>query len=758
MDRTGNPEFPTLEEQNLFYDYQDYVRENFVPILPPLTTGDYALVWPEYVFGLNIRTPWDRWVALIVPTAYADDSSPENVFVTNFTITEETPPPTGASNVLFLPGVLGSRLFEASKVCFGDDDGVNERWPELPNCDLWRLETDFLGNSLNDLFTYSDDRGRIDQLFTPNIYESFINELEEWKDDETIADFTVVPYDWRLSIDAIINTTHATATNRLLAGEATSYTEGYLYKTIARLAESSLSGKVTLVTHSNGGLVAKGFLRKLDDSNDPLLQKVDRLIMVAAPQVGTPEALWALLHGTELGFIGYSDGFLDKETSRLLLNKMAFAHHLLPNQHYFDRVPTAVITFEDGVLTTPWKDRYERIRDRDTLHDFLDDESGRPKPRSDDLLQPEVVDAALLRYARTMEAVLNWDPPSSIKVIQIAGTGLDTPAGLTYFTDRECVRFNFSLAFLGCAEYQPKMGYRVNTVIDGDRTVVVPSALFMPKAKAEQWWLNLYSYNNQSFTTSRKHSNIFEVDEVIAYIHDKITNNSDNDYYYLSSSIPNLVGERLTFQLHSPLDLSVVTTEGEVSSSTIEVSNAVYRQIGELQYLSLPADTPNIQLRLRGKAAGSFTLDIEQYEGNDLQGRQTFSGIPSATTTVVTASINENLSPLRLAVDYDGNGVVDLEYDEQGLVPMVTYESVRRYITNLTLSAKEKTTLLNALRLAEQQNKNRQRHPHFRLLEGSALMAIQRLVSSYGNRRLLSPVVVAELTSMIDVLIKQTKI
>lgn len=725
--------------------------------------GEYtAVVVYEFAPVLNQRNWWERLRDKIIPTAHAYFEGYKEVTTFDFSVVRADPPPAGASSVLFLPGIMGSRLYEENGACsLSGDIEVRERWLEVSNCDLLRLETNFLGESTNDIFTFSDDRGQLDRALLPDFYDSFIDAMESWQSDDLINGFRVVPYDWRMSIDDVINTSYDPATRRLIADDVASYKDGYLYKSISELAATSLSGKVTIVTHSNGGLVAKGLLRRMSDSNDPLLQKIDRLIMVAAPQVGTPEALLGLLHGIDLGFLGNGDAFLDMETSRLLQNKMAFAHHLLPNANYFNRTNAAVVTFDDGPLTTPWKQKYGQIRDRATLHTFLDDESGRPKPEPDDLLQPEIVDAALLTYARNMETLLNWTPPSSMQVIQVAGTGLDTTAGLTYFTDRECVKHNFGFSFLGCAEYQPKIGYRVNSVIDGDQTVVAPSALYMPSSQAEQWWVDMPRYNLSGIfgrTFDRKHSNIFEVSEVVSFIENKLFDEAGN-YNFISNTAPELdSGPRLTFQLHSPLDLAVVTDDGEVSSTTIGVTNAVYRKIGEVQYLSLPADTPNTRLRMRGYATGSFTLDIERREGNEIKERQTFSGVPSATSTVVTAAITPDLPPVQLSVDVDGNGTVDMRYDEKGVVvEAVTYAKVRTYIQSLTLKNPEKKLLLAALSLAEKQFKNRTRSRLARLLERVALQTAEKLVEAYGKRKLLSAQAQTDLGTMLKGLIEQTK-
>ena len=81
------------------------------------------------------------------------------------------------------------------------------------------------------------------------------------------------------------------------------------------------------------------------------------------------------------------------------------------------------------------------------------------------------------------------------KVYQIAGTGIETPSAIEYFTDQRCIEK--SILLFKCVRYEPKLGYRVEHVVDGDGTVVVPSALSLGEAEnVENWWLDLKSYDN----------------------------------------------------------------------------------------------------------------------------------------------------------------------------------------------------------------------------------------------------------------------
>ncbi len=741
--------FPDDEESsNRYGDLLDYLYSLTHP-QPPLLAGTYTMVVVEsMIYNVEHRRPWWEW---LVATAHAHGHLPNRVTTLTFTLAPEEPSPTGASSVLFLPGVMGSRLFEVTNACAADGE-EHEVWVDSNECFQARMSMSSAGESINPLYTYVGRRGLVDEAYTLNYYKSFVNSLDDWRGEGIIADYAIVPYDWRLKLSDTLLSWRAATTDQLLSRRDLPLREQHLYKTLAALASTSLSSKVTLVAHSNGGLVAKQFLIELEEANDPLLAKIDNLILVAVPQVGTPEALISLLHGTDLGL-----GFvLDEEMSRRLLTNMPMGYHLLPNQEYFDgqggSVSTPVIDFEAGASTTAWRDDYGDITDRSTLHRFLGSSSGRSRALDQDLVTPQLLNDELLAYAREIEEKqAAWQPPQTLEVYQIAGVGLSTPAKITYTTVRVCAKFISGT----CIQYLWEVRPQIRTVIDGDETVVTPSALALTGNNVERWWLNLFEYNDDN-APNRKHSNILEVVDLISFVENTINSASfDETYNYLTKTQPDFTGfSRLTFQLHSPLDLSIVTSEGEVSSSTVDIPNATYRRFGELQYISLPADIPDIILELRGYAQGSFTLDIELHEGNELKKRQTFSGVPSATNTVVIAAISPGLSPVVLSVDYDGNGVTDRHYNTNGVV--VTYPVALAFVNTLTLPTLEKNRLVSTLRLGEYNRQRRSLQPTFaRLQERNVLTAFRLLVISYRDSGLLAPDLSQEAIRMVDVLLSE---
>lgn len=512
-----------------------------------------------------------------------------------------------------------------------------------------------MGSSNNAIYTKPINQAVIDTVTILPLYKNWLETLADWKQSDVIADYRAVPYDWRLTLEDVLKTKEVNG--KIVYDINTSYQDSYIYQSLSALVQTSKSNKVTIVAHSNGGLVAKVLIMAMQANNDVLLDSIDTLILVAVPQTGTPDAITSILHGSELGYGIISD----KKTSRALTNTAPFAHHLLPSNEYLEgsgaSVTSALIDFLPGSITDSWRSQFgESINSIAELHGFLSKDSGRVKPAFADVLTPEVVDPFLLGYANTVHQGLSqFSPPGSMEILQLGGIGVETIESITYFTDRECLARSI-FSFFQCTEYRDKLGYRINKVPEGDGTVVLPSALAMSESDNNQRvWINLEEYNKRNI--NRVHRNILEITELQDYIQEKISSSTPAGYQYISTE-PIVLTEssRLVFQLHSPLDLKVISEDGEVSSTTNTIRGGTYQRVGELQYISIPDDTNNPQLQLIGYAEGSFTLDVEEWTGTELVERITFSGLPTTIGTKAQLQLDKVLASSTLALDLTGDG------------------------------------------------------------------------------------------------------
>jgi TfoX/Sxy family transcriptional regulator of competence genes len=167
-------------------------------------------------------------------------------------------------------------------------------------------------------------------------------------------------------------------------------------------------------------------------------------------------------------------------------------------------------------------------------------------------------------------------------------------------------------------------------------------------------------------------------------------------------------------------------------------------------------DTPaNKQLLLRGITPGSFTLDIEQQRNGSVTKRQTFTAIPSSTSTSVMLPLTSGdmLGSSSVAIDYDGNGSVDVRYEQSGEV--VTYALVRSTISALALLPLYKNVLLQTLKIAEQHNQKTTQKSLSKTAERATLLVLKQQLLIYVKLKLLSPGDHQKIVNMVNVLISK---
>lgn len=639
-------------------------------------------------FKCNLRVDSDEAPILVqnyLKRGVAFAANNKNIIEVSAILTGELPACTADcfSNVLFFPGLMGSKLYEKGEggsvycgpgitgsECFTD----NELWFSTSDSSQAKLSLDVAGKSIFDIFTKNDtqkldsdtdERGVLEEIFGLNTYKSFLADLKNWKQDGTIKDYAFIPYDWRFSLEDIITNGAIAIDGNLSYKNTQNFSESFILKKLEDLQKTSKSGKVTIIAHSNGGLVTKALVQKLKDTGNPLYDKIDKIIFVAVPQLGTPSAFINLLHGSDTGPGGF---VMSNERSRQLAENMPTVYNLLPSASYFTMpqipfAPEKLISFEDAPLFDPQISKYGLdISDETELKDYILGGDGRTKPIFDDTAHPNIGNSVLYNQAQNVHQILDsWQPSPDTKVIQVAGWGVETLSGFDYKAYKD---------FLG----NEKISYTPNLVVDGDQTVVVPSALWMSTTSpnVERWWVDLKKYNKNNIP-DRVHRDILEVPSLrnlINYeIKDSVFTDAENIIVNNTSTLISS-DSRLHFTLHSPLTLGITDSEGKYSGMDPttkkvkqEIPDVDYRQIGEVQFLSVPAGIP-YTLKLQGYAEGSFSLDIEKQTGNTVTDTFLFEGIHSFISTLATIDIGTSFDVLtsKLKVDENGDGSVDKIY------------------------------------------------------------------------------------------------
>lgn len=553
------------------------------------------------------------------------------------------------SNVLFLPGIEGSRLYRHDYA-----GGTEKLWEPFGDGNVRDLYLSENGEGLRD-DVYAKERDILDeQPGGLNIYKSFIGKMDELTADGTIQDWEPIAYDWRLSLDDLLRYGNDVDGRLYYTGLLRATSTPYIIQELRRLAATSKTRKVTIVAHSNGGLLAKRLTEALGPEASAL---IDKMIFVAVPQVGTPYATYVGMHGQNVGPGGIA---ASRSVTRPFASTSPMFYHLLPSAGYFTSVEDPVVTF--GSSLPDWQSRYgSEIDSQESLHAFLTDSYGRVDAETGDVNQPVQLKDALLTSAESLHADLdNWTPPTGVQLTQIAGWGVpSTLSKLNYVSSNSTITPVAS------------------TTIDGDGIVVVPSALWTSSVDgAMNYLVDLQRYNKDNSISTGfgffpfEHGRILEATKVIDFVTDQITESQESlaSYTYFSTIAPPSNKPRLRYTLHSPLSLNAYDGEGRhtgISTTTNQIEwqipGSYYAEYGDVKYLFTDPDVP-VHVVMEGYDTGTFTLEVEELLGDDVQTFTTWQDMPVTTDTEVTIDQPGDFSTLSpLTIDKNGDGVVDYE-------------------------------------------------------------------------------------------------
>ncbi|MHB1163293.1 MAG: lipase/acyltransferase domain-containing protein [Minisyncoccota bacterium] len=607
----------------------------------------------------EIRSSIETW-----PDLGAKQLDP--IGVVTFTIPPPDPcsaPGSCASNVLFLPGIEGTRLYEGTGCGKSAEEKLWEPYDGLWNA-VWGagdkkvrdLSLNSTGeSSCSDIYTKEGDI--LDSVGGGNIYQSFIDEMNGLKSDGTIKDWQPVAYDWRLSLPDLL-TKGAEHDGKIYYEEATS--TPYIEQTLRRLAASSKTGKVTVVAHSNGGLVAKALMQNLGATTTAEL--IDKVIMVAVPQSGAPYAVGALLVGDNAGIYSHGIQIVSNEAVRNFSQNSSMVYHLLPSQTYFDSVmydPAHPVARFEGDGYAAERAAYGGVIGTETELDnfLLAKDGGRTQAPDEDLSAAKILNPVLVSYATSTHATLDsWTPPAGITVDQIAGWGVDTVAGIDFYSQQSW--------FSGTQRL-----YRPISVEDGDGTVPVASAFGVAtSAGVKDYWINLATINNIPGTKiKRTHADLFETPSLQGLIKNLIENSTSTLPSYIQDTrpSPNDTTKKLTYLLHSPLTLQLTDASGNVTgmspdgSVTENIPGSTYSEFGEVKYVTVP-EGGAYELTMHGLSSGVFSLDMQERIGDTITASSTIADVPTTASTTVTMAIPSDVSTLLpVNVDENGDGKID---------------------------------------------------------------------------------------------------
>lgn len=623
-----------------------------------LASGTYsAVVVSEDEPVLTQRNWWGSMLTYLLPTAIAYYPDFADVQVVTFTVTELVDEPQCAANcassVLFLPG------FQASRLYYDSLTGVQQLWEPnfvFEDGDVRKLALDEEGISLNEVFT----EDVIDRAGGDAIYQGFMEFLAVQESAGIIAAYDAYAYDWRHDVFDIV-------------ADGTPYTHEVrrLQDVFAELAATASSGKVTIIGHSNGGLLGKALIDEL--ARNGQAEQVDQFIMIGTPQLGTPKAVASLLHGTGQGYDVFNDlmPVLRAETVREVGKNMPAAYGLLPGARYLAKQGAPIITFAPGTSTERFVELFGTgIADALALYSFLiNEENGRIVV--DTLDEAIVANQQILAASRqTRDALDSWLVPDELEVHTIVGTGRNTISGIEYqsFTERIC-----TLKFFCREEELYKPIPRIST--SGDQTVMVSSAAWQPTTETERWFIDLEVVRDEGFG-SFQHANMTET-PAIQQLVGNLLSGATTTVTFVSKDYDTEAEPQVMLGAHSPVYLYIEDMAGQQTGQlgpdtfVEEIPGTEFFTLGESSYLITPADF-SYKLFVVAYADGGMTLTQHRISGEDQVEVARIPVTTIASTTIITTSYADG-ELNDLLVDVENDGELDYRITKGGdVLPEVT--------------------------------------------------------------------------------------
>jgi pimeloyl-ACP methyl ester carboxylesterase len=738
---SGTPEY---EAMDTFYDY---VTANF-NTNPHLALGTYTLVFKEYMDsgGISLyQRVSDYFVNLFMPTAYAQSPTDPNTYTITFTLANPAPGPVGASSVLFLPGIQASEL-EMKR----EDGSENTLWvPDaLFNQDVQMLAMNVNGESVHDVYT---TRMLPAIPFGGSVYDSFGRFMVQLVADEVIKEWTPFAYDWRYSVTDI-------------AQNGTKYEEGIrdAVDEIERLASSSFSGKVTIIGHSNGGLLAKAVMQRLEDEGKTNL--VDKVVLLAVPQLGTPKTIGTILHGYDQTD-DLSGLIINAQNSREIINNLPGAYGLLPSEKYFEGLSEPIVTFSGDSIINPYRNVYgASISDYAEYTNFIRGADGLDRDLGNPVSTPARTNSSMLDESLALHATQLdlWSAPEGVAVIEIVGTGLPTMKGVEYrgiVEDKCLITFPLNVFCTPEAEIKP---YAVLTRY-GDGTVVQRSAEGY-EGENVKYFVNLKQVKKIFLTSNFVHHNIAEAPPLQDLLSDILISTSTENNQFISTTYTTFDDVYDIEIIDSPVRLLATDALGNQTGIIIvdgvktiqeNIPGSQYFEFGDTKYFVVPKGT-NRTTKLYGEEYGGYTLTTATLNSSDVQEIKTTLQNATVTPSLIAEYSNTGGEFSTVVTDENGDGTIDYETTLDGELieeeVVVTYPLLIATIEALNITKVRKQALLLIIKSAEYYANKTPSKLLYRNLEDGLLRSAQELIKLYVKKQYLTVADAAVLQEMIQVL------
>ncbi len=565
------------------------------------------------------------------------------------------------ASVLFIPGFQGSRLYKKQVY-------ENRLWEPNIDGDVQKLFMNTLGQSIQSDIYAKDILSRVEiagyGINKLSYYHNFLASLEKIKSENLIQEYRSFPYDWRYSPEEIVTQN--------------------LINQIEQLSKNSINGRVTIVAHSYGGLVSKVLLRKLKETRRAHL--IDKVVLVAVPETGTPTALFAALHGENQTIM---KGIIQKASTAIsLAQNMPSAYVLMPSAIFARNIALTMNISARNVDTSFGLSKPSYMGE---VIGWLKQVTGEPAGLNltkDSILVQKTSNSFLQSKATGEVSRLienNNLVNNSYKIWSLAGIGVQTIDGMRYEYD--------TCALLPCKK--PSTLTAVPSyIVDGDGTVILDS----PQNRLGTLLKIDLSKLNSDKKTNIRHSNIMESTDIQSTIKSILLSNNpveQNGFIYLDDTHPEVSELYMTvvdgevsggiaysfegkkyetitlkqndkFYIIEDIPNSSITKMGNMTALTSQVKpDDMHFVSTQNQRISI-ANTI-IQNSPTGNWNGPEINQTNNSGANSNQSTYVFDNIPVGSSAEITFSTT---SPI-IYVDIDGDGDPEREYEAE-IPPIIT--------------------------------------------------------------------------------------
>ncbi len=560
--------------------------------------------------------------------------------------------PECCSSVMFFPGIEGSRLY--MKNSLGIEDQL---WEPNTASDVADLYANTDGNSINDVYTRDiiKETNLVGNapFLRRQIYKAFSDDLDNLVNTDKIHEWQPVPYDWRMSVDDIVD-----------GGVVLENETKNIITELERMVHDSDTGKVSLVGHSNGGLLIKYLVKKLEDKGEADL--LDNVVLVGSPELGTPQGLVALLHG--LDFDGLFGVLAPRKYNRELALNIPGAYSLIPSSKSFKNNTTPIISFDNSIgdfagIINGYGNSIDTYKE---LKDFiLSTSDDRTIPDFDNINIPAMGNESLYNKAENLHSIIdNYTIPSFIKIYEISGTGLPTVSGIKYSRNTHCL--------LDVCTDRQFLVPEITTTVDGDKVVLNSSSAVLPGTR---YYVDMNSYNKDN-NVNFDHAYMLQNNSIKKLVENIVTGVDEPIPYVIEkNSLPTIKTKHIS--MHSPVNIDVYDQQGRHTGPCVdpdypdmdcveqEIPNSSYMALGEDKYITIPNEG-TYTLKLDGYDTGTFTLNIDNYENDNKTDSVEFKDVPITTDT--SSTVDLTTLPQEILLDNNNDNEPDLKINSNSEV------------------------------------------------------------------------------------------